>query len=156
MHGPVPEHNADQAFPGESLQGGQEEVEEEGSSNENNNEAIEDEDACAGPSSERLSAKMSRAEVNRRRQQCASTMHFVSKVLARDLNVRLWSAMVHLPLPVESAFADMVGAVKTKRGVAFLHEELVHGKLADLCFTNTWAARLWRAPAALPRSLRRT
>ena len=135
MQGPVPDHNVDQVFPGDSPQEGQEEVEEREGSGSDNNEAIEDEDACAGPSCERLSAKTSRAEVKRRRQQCASTMHFVSKVLARDLNVRLWSAMVYLPLLVEIALADMVGAVKTRRGVAFLHEELVHGKLADLCFS---------------------
>lgn len=82
-----------------------------------------------GPSAQRIGIAAGRTEVRKRRQQCCSTMAFVTQLLCRDTSCRLWAGMAHLPLPLERFHGSAVSRVKTQLGAQSLVHDLCDGAL---------------------------
>ena len=61
-------------------------------------------------------------------------MKFVAQLLMRPLSCQLWAAMAYVAMPAEKLFADIVSALKTRRGIAELHSRLHQGLLLDLAY----------------------
>lgn len=81
----------------------------------------------------RVSVAEGRAEVSRRRMQCASALQFTCNLLCRDLNCRLWRGMAFLTLPLERFFNKARSGIKTIRGTEHLHIELALKGMHAVC-----------------------
>lgn len=79
-----------------------------------------------------LSIDAGRREVQRRRQQCVNTLHFVSKLLTDDLACRLWAGICRLPLPLEEWFGAMQREIKAPLGVDVVMVQLSAGCLGGV------------------------
>lgn len=84
------------------------------------------------PSDRRVSIAEGRAEVRKRRQKCCSILHYSCNLLCKDLNVRLWAGMCNITVPLEKAFSEMIGQVKTQAGLQQMYWELADGGMQEV------------------------
>lgn len=85
-----------------------------------------------GPTSSRTTLAAGRQEVRKRRSACVSTLMYVSKILAKPLNLRLLRVLSYSPEPLEKWFNNMITQMKTKASVRDLHCRLAGGELGKV------------------------
>lgn len=112
----LPEELGQEALPGELSADGDAAV-------------VDESHDIAGPSREPMSLAEGRRQVQQRRQKCPNTLHYCLRVLCNDMSARLWAGLSHLPVPLESFFAEAVSGVKTMGGVESLMVKLSSGGL---------------------------
>lgn len=86
----------------------------------------------------KVSVAAGRSELQKRRQECSSILHFGCNMLLRQQSALLWRGMSLIALPLERYFSESVTAVETMKGAQNLHFELCRGSLRQVA-CDIWA-----------------